>query len=65
MYKQKYEDLVLLMTKTATTALGGAAERKQDEEMLIKIRGFDLITKGARHHASRYKEYTRFVDRYT
>ena len=38
-----------------------AAEKRNNEQMLIEIRDWDLIAKEFRKHEKRYRDYTRTI----
>ena len=48
----KGEHLFKCVTKTAEDVIKGAAETKQDGDILLKIQGIDLVAKEAHYHAS-------------
>ena len=51
--------LVKCVTKTSEESIKAAAESKQDETILLKVRGVDLVAKEAHYHYSCRQEYTR------
>ena len=60
----KEEHLVKCVTKTAEESMKRAAETKQDEFILLKIKDIDLVAKEAHYHASCRKSYTRSEERH-
>ena len=60
----KEEHLVKCVTKTAEESIKRAAETKQDEFILLKIKDIDLVAKEAHYHASCRKNYTRSEERH-
>ena len=60
----KEEHLVKCVTKTAEESIKRAAETKQDEFILLKIKDIDLVAKEAHYHASCRKSYTRSEERH-
>lgn len=57
--KRKQEPLSQCLTYEADASLKQAAISKNDERMLVRIRGIDLVAKEAHYHKSCYREYTR------
>ena len=53
------EKLVKCVTKTSEESIKAAAESKQDDTILLKVRGVNLVAKEAHYHNSCRKEYTR------
>ena len=53
------EKLVKCVTKTSEGSIKAAAESKQEETILLKVKGADLVAKEAHYHNSCRKEYTR------
>ena len=60
----KEEHLVKCVTKTAEGSIKRAAETKQDEFIVLKIKDIDLVAKEAHYHASCRKSYTRSEERH-
>ena len=60
----KEEHLVKCVTKTAEESIKRAAETKQDDFILLKIKDIDLVAKEAHYHASCRKSYTRSEERH-
>ena len=60
----KEEHLVKCVTKTAEESIKRAAETKQDEFILLKIKDIDLVAKEAHYHASCRKSYTCSEERH-
>ena len=52
--KRKVEKLVKCVTKTSEESIKAASERKQDETILAKVKGVDLVAKEAHYHYSYY-----------
>ena len=53
------EKLVKCVIKTSEESIKAAAESTQDETILLKVRGVDLVAKEAHYDNSCRKEYTR------
>lgn len=60
----KEEHLVKCVTKTAEESIKRAAETKQDEIILLKIKDNDLVAKEAHYYASCGRNYTRPEERH-
>ena len=62
--QQRKEVLLKCITITAELSIKKAAEQKQDEQMLLKVRDIDLVAREAYYHASCRGDYTRVDNRY-
>ena len=60
----KFEYLVKCITKTAEDSIKKAAEEKQDEHMIGKTQGIDLVAREAHYHNACRKDYTRLEARH-
>ena len=60
--QRKVEKLVKCVTRTAEESIKRAAEEQQDEDVLLKIQGIDLVAREAHYHNSCRKSYTRRED---
>ena len=63
-FKGKRQYLIKCVTKTASDSIFAAAETKQDETMLCKIRGKDIVAREAHYHGCCRREYIRLEQRH-
>lgn len=63
-FKGKRQYLIKCVTKTASDSIFAAAEAKQDETLLCKIRGQDIVAREAHYHGCCRREYTRLEQRH-
>ena len=52
------------MAKTAEDSVKEATKRKQDQQILLKVRDADLAAREAHYHATCRRDYTREDDRH-
>lgn len=58
-FQRKRQNLVTCITQTAKDSIFAAAEAKNDESLLCKIRDQDIVAREARYHECCRRKYTR------